>query len=90
VPHETNEKSYLRNAFISGALLIAAPLAFGAFQGFPKEFYVFTVPSLAGLLVIVYALENSIRHLRVRLEILEDDAKNMPPPAAGGGFQAPR
>jgi hypothetical protein len=57
-------------------VLFAIPLVYGAIQGFPKEFYIYMVPPLAGLLVIVYALENSVRHLRKRIELLEDDVKH--------------
>ena len=77
--HETNEKTYLRDSFVCGAFLIAIPLAWGAFRGFSRDFYTFTVPAFAGLLVIVYALENSIRHLRVRIALLEEDLKHNPP-----------
>ncbi|MFN0206351.1 MAG: hypothetical protein ACKVS6_08545 [Planctomycetota bacterium] len=76
VPPETNEKNYLRNAFIAGAILIAIPLAYGSAKGFPKDYYIFIVPPLAGFLVIVYALENSVRHLRGRIELLEEDARD--------------
>lgn len=69
---EADEKQYLRNAFIIGAMLVAMPLAYGSFRGFPRDFYIFFVPPLAGLLVIVYALENSIRRMRTRIEGLED------------------
>lgn len=86
---ETHEKPYLRNAFVVGSVLFAIPLVYGAFQGFPKDFYLYMVPPLAGLLVIVYALENSIRHLRQRIELLEDDAKDRSSwgggPGRGGG-----
>jgi hypothetical protein len=79
---ETNEKQYLRNSFLVGAALFAIPLVYGAIREFPKEFYIFTVPPLAGLLVIVYALENSVRHLRRRIELLEDEVKHGAPPAS--------
>ena len=76
MPLETNEKHYLRNSFVAGAILFGIPLVYGAFRGFPKEFYIYMVPPLAGLLVIVYALENSVKHLRQRVELLEDDVKH--------------
>jgi hypothetical protein len=86
---ETNEKSYLLNSFVAGAFLICIPLAYGAMREYPKEYYVFHVPPLAGLLVIVYALENSIKHLRARIELLEEDSKMNPPASRPPGGQRP-
>ena len=80
---ESNEKSYLRGAFVVGSLLIAGPLVYGALRGFPENFYAFGVPMLGGLLVFVYALENSIRVLRARIDELERRAREreLEPPA---------
>lgn len=81
---ESNEKSYLRNAFVAGSLLIGAPLIYGAVRGFPEGFYAFAVPILGGCLLFVYALENSIRAFRERIEQLErrERERSLPPPAA--------
>lgn len=81
IPGESNEKAYLRGAFAVGALLIAVPLAWGSFRGFPKDFYIFSVPPIAGMLVIVYALENSIRHLRARIDLLEEEVRDAQRPS---------
>jgi hypothetical protein len=87
---ETNEKLYLRNAFLAGSIFIAIPLVYGAIRGFPEWFYAFGVPFLGGLLIFIYALENSIRGLRARIESLErrererererEDEPKEPPP----------
>ncbi|MBI3817915.1 MAG: hypothetical protein HY286_04430 [Planctomycetes bacterium] len=80
IPKESNEKAYLRGAFICGALLIAGPLFYGSVRGFPKDFYIYFVPPIAGLLVIAYALENTSRHLRARIELLEDAERDRADP----------
>jgi hypothetical protein len=80
---ESNEKAYLRSAFLAAAILIAIPLAYGSIRGFPKDYYIFTVPTVAGFLLVIYALENSVRHLRERIERLEEAERerelNRPP-----------
>ncbi len=68
---ENDEKRYLRNAFVVTALLVSIPLVWGAVRGFPEGFYVFLVPPMAGFLVLAYALENSVRRHRERIESLE-------------------
>lgn len=70
---ESNEKSYLAGAFVVGAVCISLPLAYGSIRGFPKDFYMFSVPPIAGIIIILYAVENSIRRLRARLEALEKE-----------------
>jgi hypothetical protein len=70
-PSEPREQRYLRHAFLLGALLLAVPIAWGAIRGFPRELLVFALPALLGLVVLVHALENSIRELRERVRDLE-------------------
>ncbi|HKE01326.1 MAG TPA: hypothetical protein VKE69_09975 [Planctomycetota bacterium] len=75
---EPPEQRTLRHAFVAGAVLLAVPIAYGAIYGYPRELVVFALPALAGLVVLVHALENSVRSLRERIRELERRSRERP------------
>ena len=88
MPSPAGEERTLRVAYAACGLLTGVPLAWGALRGFPGGF-LFLIPILAGICVVLLAVESSLRSFRSRLEALErrpPPEPPVPPPHVSRGY----
>lgn len=73
-----DERSSLRLAYAAFGILVVVPLAWGALRGFPHDF-LFYLPFVGGVCIVLLGLEASLRALRSRIEDLERRRPPAPP-----------